>query len=282
VVDRSLTAVDSRLLDWAAPWFAAVQARGRCVASAPDPRAALNDAADRLALRNAGRRPIRFVDGAAAAEEPYEAYVARTGQVPTRTNLHDMFNALVWLAFPRVKARLNALQASAIEADGVGAQRGPLRDAATLIDENGVLLVTTRSDLIGALRARNWTDLFVRNRGAWSNEVRPVVFGHALMEKLARPYKAITGHAVVVPLAATTPDPEIDAVVAKALDPELTPRQLLALPVLGIPGWAQNDEPGYYEDITVFRPPKARGEAEAGRGAMRACPGIQSTERGQR
>jgi hypothetical protein len=263
VVDRSLSAVDPRLLDWAAPWFTAVQAQGRRVASAPDRRATLNDAAARGGLCNAGRRPIRFVDQDAAGEEPYEAYVARTGEVPTRPNLHDTFNALVWLAFPRVKARLNALQAGAIEADGVQAQRGPLRDAATLIDENGVLLVTRRSDLVVSLQTRNWMDLFVRNRSAWANEIRPIVFGHALMEKLVRPYKAITGHALVVPLAAGAPDEEIDAAVAEALDPGLTPRQLLALPVLGIPGWAQNDETGYYDDIAVFRPAKAHGEAQA-------------------
>ena len=118
--------------------------------------------------------------------------------MPTRDNRHDFFNALVWLAFPRTKARLNALQAQAIAATGIGAQRGPLRDAATLIDENAVLLVTRRADIVDALRRHDWHALFVEQRRRLGAEVRPVVFGHALMEKLSAPYKAITAHALPV------------------------------------------------------------------------------------
>ncbi|MFS9669939.1 DUF3025 domain-containing protein, partial [Klebsiella pneumoniae] len=66
----------------------------------------------------------------------YEAHIAATGQVPTRDNLHDFFNALIWLHWPRAKAALNARQARAITQDGIGAARGTVRDAATLFDEN--------------------------------------------------------------------------------------------------------------------------------------------------
>ncbi|MGE8354788.1 MAG: DUF3025 domain-containing protein, partial [Microvirgula sp.] len=57
----------------------------------------------------------------------------RSGCVPTREHMHDGLNGLVWQRFARSKARLNAMQAQAIEqAGGVGARRGPLRDALTL------------------------------------------------------------------------------------------------------------------------------------------------------
>jgi hypothetical protein len=56
--------------------------------------------------------PRRFVaQDALPAGEPYEAFIARTRCVPTRNNLHDAFNGLVWLAEPELKGRLNALQA---------------------------------------------------------------------------------------------------------------------------------------------------------------------------
>ena len=84
----------------------------------------------------------------------YESHIALSGRVPTRSNRHDLFNALVWLAFPRTKARLNALQANAIEHTGVGAVRGPLRDAATVFDENGVVLVTRNERVVDDLRAQ--------------------------------------------------------------------------------------------------------------------------------
>jgi hypothetical protein len=221
-------------------------------------RAALTATAERLGVRNATGRPIRFAPAGAAGESAYEAHIGRTGEVPTRDNRHDFFNALVWLAFPRTKARLNALQSEAIAATGIGAQRGPLRDAATLIDENAVLVVTQRMDIVDAVRRHDWHAAFIEHRAAWGAEVRPVVFGHALMEKLVAPYKAITAHALPVRLAAGAGLEDIDARVAAALDRTLAPRELLALPVLGIPGWADNDDPAYYEDAAVFRPPRGR------------------------
>jgi len=252
-LERRRTAVD-----WTAPWFDAVAAHGREASNAADVRAALTAMAERLGIRNATGRPIRFAAAGAAGETAYETHIARTGEVPTRDNAHDFFNALVWLTFPRTKARLNALQAQAIAATGIGAQRGPVRDAATLIDENAVLLVTRRADIVDALKRHDWHALFVGCRGAWGAEVRPVVFGHALLEKLSAPYKAITAHALPVPLAAEASLAEVDARVAAALDPALTPRQLLPLPVLGIPGWADNDDQAFYDDPAVFRPARRR------------------------
>ena len=89
----------------------------------------------------------------------------------------------------------------AIERAGVGAVRGPLRDAATVFDENGVVLVTRDQRLIDDLKARRWHDAFVVRRPAW-NDVGVRSFGHALMDKLVAPYKAITAHAMAVELDA--------------------------------------------------------------------------------
>lgn len=258
MVDGQLDPPRAVAIDWAAPWFDAIRADGCAASRAADLRAALNAAAERLGIHNAAGRPIRFAMAGAAGDAAYEAHIDRTGEVPTRDNLHDFFNALVWLRFPRTKARLNALQAQAIAAAGVGARRGPLRDAATLVDENALLLVTSRADIVGALERHDWHALFVEHRAAWAADVRPIVFGHALMEKLATPYKGITAHAFPVRLAAAASLSDVDAEVATALDPGLTPRRLLPLPVLGIPGWADNDDLAYYDDPAVFRAARRR------------------------
>src|SRR5438128_11828735 len=92
-----------RAIDWHRPWLApyrvdgeaacAALEQGAGVASALNARAA---AAPRLA---AG--PLRFVDAAALPRgEAYEAFIHRQACVPTRDNLHDLFNGLVWLRFP--------------------------------------------------------------------------------------------------------------------------------------------------------------------------------------
>lgn len=264
MVGDRLDPLRGRAIDWDAPWFRAVAEGGRAVEGELDVRGALAAAASRQGIRNAKGRPIRFAEPGAAGSAAYEEHIHRTGEVPTRDNLHDFFNALVWLAFPRTKAGLNALQAAAIARDGVGARRGALRDAATLIDENAVLLVTRRDDLVEALAAHDWRRLFLVHRAAWDSDVRAIVFGHALMEKLTAPYRGVTAHALHVRMDPDASLATVDAAVAAALDEGLVPGRLRPLPVLGIPGWADNDDAAYYEDASVFRPARAVRSAEVG------------------
>ena len=199
------------------------------------------------------------MEGDAAGDEPYEAYIAHTGQVPTRSNLHDFLNALMFLHFPAAKARLNALQSAAIDRHGIRPVRGPVRDAATLIDENGVLLVTLDMDLIGPVRRHDWLTAFMRKRAAWTETGVARACGNALLQKLVRPYKAITAHALHVPLASNTTMAEVDHYLASMFDDDISPLLLMPLPVLGIPGWcAENAHPDFYQDAKAFRPANMR------------------------
>ncbi len=129
--------------------------------------------------------------------EPYESFIARTACVPTRDNLHDLFNGLVWLSYPQAKRRLNVIHAEEITAQGsVAGARGPLRDALTLFDENAAILQAP-AVLVEALRARNWQALFIDHRAHWAS-AHLALFGHALLEKLMQPRKAITAHVWLV------------------------------------------------------------------------------------
>ena len=100
------------------------------------------------------------------SDEAYEAFIYRTHTVPTRNNTHDFFNGLCWLRFPQTKQHLNRLQAQAIQKQGVTAQRGALRDALTLFDENAALLCAPNV-LWQALQAQDWQALFVTHRQSW-------------------------------------------------------------------------------------------------------------------
>jgi hypothetical protein len=193
---------------------------------------------------------VRMVDASLLPPgEAYEAFIARTQQVPTRANnLHDALNALVWQRHPRLKARLNALQAAEIARDGVTDRRGPTRDALTLFDENGLWWPRAPAPLAQALRRRDWHTLFVTHRALWQGVlVHPL--GHALLEKLATaPRKALTAHVLLHddPIRLTRED-----WATKPFHP---------LPVLGIPGWqAANEDPAYYQDTAVFRPGLVQG-----------------------
>jgi hypothetical protein len=240
-------------IDWSRPWLAPWRERGEAIAAQAAQGGllgALNAASEAGVCVAAGR--VRFVDPACQpAGEAYEAFVARTACVPTRNNLHDFLNALVWLALPAWKRRLNELQAGQIAHAGVAGTRGAVRDALTLFDENAALLQAP-PDLVDALRARDWHTLFVARREAWA-QARITLFGHALLEKLNSPRKSITAHVWVLPEGA-------DMSSTQALH-QLTPERLaekpfLPLPVLGVPSWwLANEDAAFYEDPAVFRRP---------------------------
>jgi len=250
-------------IDWPQPWFAAVRAHGQGALASGDWRAALSSRATAAAQVSGHGEPLRFVEQADLPEgTAYEAFIAATGGVPTRPNLHDFFNGLIWLAYPRSKAALNARQAAAIAADGVQATRGATRDAATLFDENAVIFACSDPALGAALRGFDWQTLFVTRRADWGRACEVQPFGHALLEKLVTPYKAITAHAWIVDV----PGDYFDLTLAERLEwldaqlaPGLagipfTPRDFAPLPVLGIPGWSPaNGDPDYYRDTSVFR-----------------------------
>lgn len=191
--------------------------------------------------------PVRFVDQSALApEDAYESFIARERSVPTRENLHDLLNGLMWLQFPQIKQRLNSLQVQQIRQLGTAGPRGALRDALTLFDENGALLQAP-PPLIDALRQKDWTRLFLDLRAHWSS-AQLVLFGHALLEKLMQPRKPITAHVWIVE--------EIDdaAIAASITEQAWSAKPFLPLPVLGVPGWwPENESPDFYADEEVFR-----------------------------
>jgi len=258
-------------VDWSAPWLEGFREIGMQIASSADWRAALNRQALSLQLCNHNHLPIQFV---AQHELPsgasYEAHISATGCVPTRDNLHDFFNALVWLTYPRIKAQLNGLQAAQIARIGIGKSRGPSRDAATLFDENAALLAVSDTpvgqELVQALRSHQWNQVFIRQRAQFKTHISVGLFGHAIMEKLVRPYKAITAHTLVCwvkPDFHHSSAAEQHAILDRQIVSQLASHQLLPgafspLPILGVPDWWPNQDIEFYADTNVFRPQRQR------------------------
>ena len=257
-------------IDWTRPWYATVlPARGRLDLQRHTVIEALNLQARVLDLRNPSGLPLGFVPQADLPDGvAYEEFIGATGGVPTRDNLHDFFNGLVWLSFPRIKVQLNALQAAQIARDGVGKSRGPARDGATIFDENAALLVVrdcaAGHDLAAALREHRWREAFLDRRASFGPDAQVWLFGHALMEKLVSPRKAITAHTRVV-----VADDEfftmdhaarrawLDATVARELATQtLTTADFMPMQALGVPGWWPDQDAAFYGDATVFRPPR--------------------------
>jgi hypothetical protein len=210
-------------------------------------------------------------------ESQYEPQCFLSGEVQTReNNYHDLFNALVWLRFPRSKAAINALHFHTLTAatnlaccefgsDLSNTQRGRTRDMATLFDESGVIIACANSDFAKLLNDFNWKELFWTCRDDLKTQMGFYVFGHGLYEKAINPYTGMTGQGLVLPVKdefftwnLLRRIQYLDEKVAAYLDDPshcLDTRELTPVPLLGIPGWAaENERPEYYDNEKYFRP----------------------------
>ena len=276
-------------VDWDRPWLAPFRQTAQSVLAEKHWRTAVNAIARRRQLINHLDLPIHFVDQSELpAGVAYETFISRTGQVPTRDNLHDFFNALAWLTYPVAKSGLNAIQAAeiarlselaALQPIRAGAgevlpipapiqnsrsERGVVRDRATLFDENAAVLVASQPAVEVALRAHEWLHALLTLRPAFGRCCEVRLFGHALIEKLVNPYKAITAHVWVLSVEPAFFDlneddkrTHLDALLGSAVNEGLLGVPAMGLPVLGVPGWWHDQDAMFYEDKAVFRPKRS-------------------------
>ncbi len=223
------------------------------------------------AVVSGGGAPIRFVPPATSAQ--YEIRIFETGEVQTRAdNWHDLFNALVWLAFPKPKAVLNRHHYGEIRARRGEPLRGTARDVLTLFDEGGIVVASAGPELSDLLRDFRWKELFWRRRADVLRSMRFYVFGHAIYEKALEPYKGVTAKALIVDASPELLEAplerqlaELDARAAdyfSGREALASTRSLSPLPILGIPGWEPaNAREEYYDDGAQFRPGRSNEPA---------------------
>ena len=200
----------------------------------------------------------------------YEAFIFATKQIPTRyENWHDFFGALIWCLLPKTKALLNQLHMDEIAQHGLK-QRSKLRNKLTLFDECGVIICLEPNAVVHAdlLRAHQWQDSFVSQRTDWWQSIRPVIFGHAMYEMATAPFIGLTAKAlfIAVPEGFTTwsltaaysfLDAKLHEQIANGAL-LLDNQQLTPLPLLGVPGWYNdNENTGFYHNTDYFRPKRS-------------------------
>jgi hypothetical protein len=220
--------------------------------------------------------PLRFVEAGAQArpELSYERRIFESGEVVCRSDdWHDLFNALVWLAFPRAKAALNARHVREMAREAPG-KRGRARDALTLFDEGGLIVASADRGLLQLIREFRWKALFWQQRVELTRRMRFFVFGHALYEKALAPFVGITASALLLEVDdaflagdARTQLAVADRRVGEMLSSEQlvrTPRDFSPVPVLGVPGWSPSTaDERFYENTGYFRPGRAHAPGGA-------------------
>ncbi len=234
---------------------------------------------DSLPILNANGKAISFADqNMDPSADGYEAQIFSSGTVPTRpNNVHDLFNALVWASFPRSKAALNGRHMAARQLRLTGNNRGPVQDALTLFDECGVIVLSDRTDLLAHIEHFEWKELFWRQREAVNHHMKFFLFGHGLMEQMLTPFIGLTGKALLMNVESAWLQARIDGVAsghallqhidARSSTQIASPacfvrgRDLLPLPLLGIPGWsAENERESFYDNAHYFRPGRRKEE----------------------
>jgi hypothetical protein len=208
-----------------------------------------------LAQQGRRERLVRAPAGRKTSALQYERRIVEQGEIETRDDRHDSMNALVWLQYPNSKHALSLLHVEEAHANPAAERRGARRDAATLFDEHGLVVLARHERALSLLEARQWCDAWLTNRQLFLQHTQLVVFGHALLERLAAPHKALTGHAMLLlwPEHDWPSGAQLDHLLAARITALASPRDLLACPVMGWPDYAARQDLLYYADRDVFR-----------------------------
>jgi hypothetical protein len=208
----------------------------------------------------------RFVAQDRAALEQvggYEQHVARLRAVPTRANnWHDFFNMAVWAHFPRVRWALNALHVD----DRLGPKdprnrRAPPQNLAATFDESGVLVVSTSASMLQDLRELRFKRFYWDRRTELLETTRFWFVGHGTLESLLTPHPGLAAKGLLLQVP-SLPDAagwdelrfELDARAAACIEGWRNAHHILdPVPVLGIPGYWDNERPEFYDDARYFR-----------------------------
>jgi hypothetical protein len=226
-------------------------------------------------------KSIRFVcsDARSGTTAPhYETRIAESGEIATRENWHDFFNAMSWLAFPKAKSAISEMHARLLSARGEQEMRARStpRDVLTLFDEGGIIVVSSDASLLDLVRAFEWKALFVDRRAEVEAKMRFYLFGHSMLEKALQPYVGVTAKAISLDVDDSFLQSDhaaqmhhIDHRAAEWLMEESnlsSSRNFSPLPWLGVPGWWQaNEAPRFYDDAHYFRRGRMRAAKVRGR-----------------
>ena len=200
---------------------------------------------------------VRFVPPRSQTDSErryYELRIFETREVETRPgNWHDLFNALVWITFPRAKAAINAQHAAILKERGEAEarRRSPERDALTLFDEGGVAVQSSSPELLQLIVDFEWKELFWHRREELLRTTTFTCFGHACYEQALDPYIGMVAKTVFLP-----PGPVDELLAAHFADRGnfFSPKAMAPMPVLGVPGWdSRSAREEFYDDTTHFR-----------------------------
>jgi hypothetical protein len=203
-------------------------------------------------------------------EDTYAPRIYHTGEIQTRlNNWHDFFQFLSWFLFPETKAVINSLHLEpAQQRHGKEEWRGrrtPIENMLSLFDEGGAVVVSSDEDLLQLVRDFRWKELFWQRRQDCLQHLQCFTFGHAMYEKALMPYLGMTANSILIKVdqeffqaSSEQQLQHIDTRLAEIFrqgQQLQKPKDLQPFPILGMPGWDEdNEDESYYDNTNYFRP----------------------------
>ena len=218
-------------------------------------------------------KPIKIVAQDGKPGHFHEHYAPRiylTGEVQTRTeNWHDFFQFLTWFMFPKTKAVINSIHIPAakkgIENNEDLGRRSPIENMLSLFDEGGAVIISSDESMLQSILEFQWKELFWERRAELDEKLKLVTFGHALYEKGLSTYIGMTANCILIHVDESVMQQSnqqqlayIDNELAKILasgEIYKKPKDLSPFPLLGLPGWHEDNElETFYDNERYFRP----------------------------
>ncbi len=195
----------------------------------------------------------------------YEQRIYQRGQIATReNNWHDLFNAMMWLKYPRIKSALNARQWADVHQHGLKT-RTPGQCAMTLFDEAGAF-VAMPDELLECWKLHDWHGLFIEHADAWRlGQARVAVFGHALLDHALVTETLLVAKCIVLGEVADLSS-GFDVLADEIQSGKIlrANNELRTLPLCGISGWhSATDSAEFVKTAACFSPLSARKKALA-------------------
>lgn len=207
--------------------------------------------------------PYRFVAQDALADDlHYEQRIFEQGRIATRSdNWHDLFNAFIWLRFPRIKAALNARQYQDIGEVGTK-QRTRSQCALTHFDEAGAIIRLADDSLLAHWDEHAWPAFFdAFNPALASGQAQLWLFGHSIYEHALNPDIALVAKAVVIVGEGPADQAALDVWLAERILQQrclMDPQELRPIPLSGLARWhAEFGKEDFYQRVPCFRPKRA-------------------------
>ena len=137
-----------------------------------------------------------------------------------------------------------------------------------------MVVLSSNEHLLELLRGFRWRELFWERRHSVQEEMRFLLFGHAMYEKALNAFIGMTAKSIllhvpgeILQLHGTALNDAVDLRLADYVGDmrHLTHgKSLSPLPVLGVPGWwRQNETASFYDDVSYFRPGRGGDSSES-------------------